>query len=162
MVLRRFAIDVVKVAVRAHNTAVRGVLQAFKGREVKHTGDGIMATLPNPVAAVQATIRMQREIAAHNSANPSIEVTIRIGLNAGEAVEEDNGFFSAAVQMTARICDKASKGNIWLSQAVKGACKGQKIGFIPRGQFEMKGIQGAEPLYEIGWSDSHKNEIADL
>ncbi len=149
-------------AVRAHNTAVRGALQAFKGREVKHTGDGIMATFPNPVAAVQATIRMQREVAAHNSANPNIEVMIRIGLNVGEAVEEDNDFFGAAVQMTARICDKASKGNIWVSQAVKDACKGQKIGFIPRGQFEMKGIQGAKPLYEIGWSDAHKNELADL
>ena len=149
-------------AVRAHNTAVRGALQAFRGREVKHTGDGIMATFPDPVAAVQATIRMQREIAAHNSANPNIEVTIRIGVNVGEAVEEDNDFFGAAVQMTARICDKASKGNIWVSQAVKDACKGQKVGFIPRGQFEMKGIQGSKPLYEIGWNDAHKNELADL
>lgn len=64
--------------------------------------------------------------------------------------------------MTARICDKATKGNIWVSQAVKDACKGQKIGFIPRGGFEMKGIQGKKSLYEIGWSDAHKNELADL
>ncbi len=149
-------------AVRAHNTAVRGAIQAYKGREVKHTGDGIMAVFPDPAAAVQATIRMQREIAAHNSANPDIEVVIRIGVNVGEAVEEDNDFFGAAVQMTARICDKASKGNIWVSQAVMSACKGQKIGFIPRGQFEMKGIQGPKPLFEIGWSDAHKNELADL
>ena len=149
-------------AVRAHNTAVRGALQAHKGREVKHTGDGIMAVFPDPVSAVQATVRMQREIAAHNAANPNIEVLIRIGVNVGEAVEEDNDFFGAAVQMTARICDKATKGNIWVSQAVKDACKGQKIGFIPRGGFEMKGIQGKKSLYEIGWSDAHKNELADL
>ena len=149
-------------AVRAHNTAVRGALQAFKGREVKHTGDGIMAVFPDPVSAVRATIRMQQEIAAHNAANPNIEVMIRIGINVGEAVEEDNDFFGAAVQMTARICDKASKGNIWVSQAVMDASKGQKLGFIPRGKFEMKGIQGPKPLYEIGWSDAHKNELADL
>lgn len=80
-------------AVRAHNTAVRGALQSHNGREVKHTGDGIMAVFPDPVAAVQATIRMQREIAAHNSANPAIEVMIRVGVNVGEAVEEDNDFF---------------------------------------------------------------------
>jgi adenylate cyclase len=149
-------------AVRAHNTAVRGAIQAHRGREVKHTGDGIMAVFPDPVAAVQASIRAQREIAAHNAANPNIEVVIRVGVNVGEAVEEDNDFFGAAVQMTARICDKASKGNIWVSQAVKDACKGHKIGFIPRGQFEMKGIQGSKPLFEIGWSDAHKNELADL
>ncbi len=149
-------------AVRAHNTAVRGAIQAYKGREVKHTGDGIMATFPDPPSAVAACIKIQREIAAHNSANPNIDVHLRIGINAGEAVEEENDFFGAAVQMTARICDKASKDNIWVSQAVVDACKGQKFGFIPRGAFEMKGIQGSKRLFEVGWSDAHKNELADL
>ena len=102
-------------AVRAHNTAVRGAIQAYKGREVKHTGDGIMATFPDPPSAVAACVKIQREIAAHNTANPTIDVHLRIGINAGEAVEEENDFFGAAVQMTARICDKASKDNIWVS-----------------------------------------------
>jgi adenylate cyclase len=149
-------------AVRAHNTAVRGAIQAYKGREVKHTGDGIMATFPDPPSAVAACIKIQREIAAHNVANPNIDVHLRIGINAGEAVEEENDFFGAAVQMTARICDKAAKDNIWVSQAVVDGCKGQRFGFIPRGGFEMKGIQGAKRLFEVGWSDAHKNELADL
>ena len=149
-------------AVRAHNTAVRGAIESYKGREVKHTGDGIMATFPDPASAVAASVKIQREIAAHNSANPTIDVHLRIGINAGEAVEEENDFFGAAVQMTARICDKATKDNIWVSQTVVDACKGQKFGFIPRGGFEMKGIQGAKRLFEVGWNDSHKNELADL
>lgn len=149
-------------AVRAHNTAVRGAIQAKKGREVKHTGDGIMATFPDPAAAVTGAIQILRDIAAHNSANPTLQVQVRIGVNIGEAVEEENDFFGAAVQMTARICDKASKGNVWASQAVVDACKGQRLGFIPRGKFEMKGIQGAKILYEVGWTDAHKNELADL
>ncbi|HCX15085.1 MAG TPA: hypothetical protein DGZ24_07190 [Rhodospirillaceae bacterium] len=149
-------------AVRAHNDAVRSAISAQKGREVKHTGDGIMATFPSPPAAVAATISMQRAVAAHNSKNPNIQVHIRIGINAGEAVEEENDFFGAAVQMTARICDKASTANIWVSQTIVDSCKGQKFGFIPRGGFDMKGIQGRKPLYEVGWSDTHKNELADL
>ncbi len=149
-------------AVRAHNDAVRSAIKAQKGREVKHTGDGIMATFPSPAAAVAGSIAMQRAVAAHNSKNPNIQVQIRIGINAGEAVEEENDFFGAAVQMTARICDKASTGNIWVSQAIVDACKGQKFGFIPRGGFDMKGIQGRKPLYEVGWNDAHKNELADL
>ncbi len=149
-------------AVRAHNTAVRAAIQAKKGREVKHTGDGIMATFPDPAAAVTGAIQILRDIAAHNAANPTLQVQVRIGVNVGEAVEEENDFFGAAVQMTARICDKASKGNVWASQAVVDACKGQRLGFIPRGKFEMKGIQGAKTLYEAGWTDSHKNELADL
>lgn len=149
-------------AVRAHNTAVRAAIQAKKGREVKHTGDGIMATFPDPAAAVTGAIQILRDIAAHNSANPTLQVQVRIGVNVGEAVEEENDFFGAAVQMTARICDKAAKGNVWASQAVVDACKGQRLGFIPRGKFEMKGIQGAKILYEVGWTDAHKNELADL
>jgi adenylate cyclase len=149
-------------AVRAHNTAVRGAIQAYKGREVKHTGDGIMATFPDPPSAVAACIKMLREINAHNAANPTVDVHLRIGINAGEAVEEENDFFGAAVQMTARICDKAAKDNVWVSQSIVDGCKGQKFGFIPRGGFEMKGIQGAKRLFEVGWSDAHKNELADL
>lgn len=149
-------------AVRAHNTAVRGAIQAYKGREVKHTGDGIMATFPDPPSAVAACIKMLREINAHNAANPNVDVHLRIGVNAGEAVEEENDFFGAAVQMTARICDKAAKDNVWVSQSIVDGCKGQKFGFIPRGGFEMKGIQGAKRLFEVGWSDAHKNELADL
>ncbi len=147
---------------RAHNDAVRNAIKAHKGREVKHTGDGIMATFPSPPAAVAASIDMQRAVYAHNSKNPNLQVQVRIGVNAGEAVEEENDFFGSAVQMTARICDKATTGNIWVSQAVVDASKGQRFGFIPRGGFDMKSIQGRKPLYEVGWTDAHKNELADL
>ncbi len=148
--------------VRAHNTAVRGAIAKVKGREVKHTGDGIMAVFSDAASAVNASIQMQRDIAAHNKANPSLPLVVRIGINAGEAVEEENDFFGAAVQMTARTCSKATDGNIWVTQSVVDGCKGQRLGFIPRGKFEMKGIQGARPLYEVGWTEKHKNELADL
>ena len=148
--------------VRAHNTAVRGAIQAYQGREVKHTGDGIMATFPSPIAAVQASIRAQKELAAHNAANPATAFTIRIGINIGEAVEEDNDFFGAAVQMTARVCSVCTPANAWVTRAIVDACKGQRVGFIPRGAFQMKGIQQARPLYEIAYTDAHKNGIANL
>lgn len=149
-------------AVRAHNTAVRNAIARVKGKEVKHTGDGIMAVFSDSASAVTASIQMQRDIAAHNAANPTLPLVVRIGINAGEAVEEDNDYFGAAVQMTARICSKANDGHIWVSQSVVDACKGQRLGFIPRGRYEMKGIQGAKPLYEVGWTEKHKNELADL
>ncbi len=148
--------------VRAHNTAVRNAIAAVGGREVKHTGDGIMAVFSNAPSAVTASIQMQRDIATHNRDNPSLPLVVRIGINSGEAVEEENDFFGAAVQMTARICSKATDGNIWVSQTVVDGCKGQRLGFIPRGRYEMKGIQGAKPLYEVGWTEKHKNELADL
>jgi adenylate cyclase len=148
--------------VRAHNNAVRNALAQYRGREVKHTGDGIMAVFQEAPNAVQATIQMQRDFAEHNASFPNLPLTVRIGLNAGEAVEEENDFFGAAVQMAARVCAQASNGSVWVSQSVVDACKGHKLGFIPRGQFRMKGIQGARTLYEVAWTEAHKNELADL
>lgn len=149
-------------AVRAHNDAVRGAIQQFKGREVKHTGDGIMATFPDGPSAVAASIQMLQSVKAHNQASPDTQVEIRVGVNTGEAVEEENDFFGQAVQMTARICDKAADGHAWVSDVVVNSCKGQRFGFLPRGSFEMKGIEKPKPLYEIAWTDAHRDELADL
>lgn len=149
-------------AVRAHNDAVRGAIQQFNGREVKHTGDGIMATFPDGPSAVAASVQMLQGVVAHNQATPDIPVEIRVGVNTGEAVEEENDFFGQAVQMTARICDKAADGHAWVSEIVVQACQGQKFKFIPRGEFEMKGIEKPKPLFEIAWNDAHRDEIADL
>lgn len=149
-------------AVRAHNDAVRGAIQQFNGHEVKHTGDGVMATFPDGPAAVAASIQMLQSVVAHNQASPDVQVEIRIGVNTGEAVEEENDYFGQAVQMTARICDKANDGQAWVSEVVVEACKGQRFGFLPRGNFEMKGIEKPKPLYEIAWTDAHRDELADL
>ncbi len=149
-------------AVRAHNDAVRGAIQQYQGREVKHTGDGIMATFPDGPSAVAASIQMLQGIQSHNQNNPDVQVEIRVGVNTGEAVEEENDFFSQAVQMTARICDKAADGHAWVSEVVMEACQGQKFGFLPRGAFEMKGIEKPKPLFEIAWTDAHRDELADL
>lgn len=149
-------------AVRAHNDAVRGAIKQFNGHEVKHTGDGVMATFPDGPSSVAASIQMLQSVMAHNQASPDVQVEIRIGVNTGEAVEEENDFFGQAVQMTARICDKANDGHAWVSEVVVEACKGQRFGFLPRGNFEMKGIEKPKPLYEIAWTDAHRDELADL
>ena len=83
-----------------HNDAVRTSLQGHGGREVKHTGDGIMAAFPSAVRAVEAALQIQRDLAG-------AEVRVRIGLNAGEPIAEDDDFFGTAVQLAARICDRA-------------------------------------------------------
>jgi adenylate cyclase len=107
-----------KKIVRAHNNVVRSALAQHKGREVKHTGDGIMAVFGDAPSAVMASVQMQREFLEHNAAFPNLPLTVRIGLNAGEAVQEENDFFGAAVQMSSRVCAQATNGHIWVSQSV--------------------------------------------
>ena len=76
--------------VRIHNRIVREALSANAGKEVKHTGDGIMASFARTSDGIDATIQMQIETAKHNEANPDLPLHLKIGLNAGEPIAEDN------------------------------------------------------------------------
>ena len=126
-----------------HNDAVRKSLEAHGGREVKHTGDGIMAAFPSAVRAVEAALQIQRDLAG-------AEVRVRIGLNAGEPIAEDDDFFGTAVQLAARICDRAEPGQILVSRVVADLCAGKQLSFQSAGEAHMKGFDKPVALYQVG------------
>jgi len=138
--------------VRAHNRIVREALSANAGKEVKHTGDGIMASFAKTSDGVDASIQMQRETAKHNEANPNLPLHLKIGLNAGEPIAEDNDLFGTVVQLSARIVDKASADQIYVSEIVRGICAGKGYKFVNLGGFPMKGFDTDVTLFEVPWS----------
>ena len=105
--------DAAMALLRIHDEIVRGALSASGGREVKHTGDGIMASFHSTVAAVRCASRTQRELAAHTQANKDLPVAVRIGAAAGEPVENHRDLFGATVQLAARLCSHAQPGRAW-------------------------------------------------
>ena len=129
--------------VRTHNRIVRSALTSFQGREVKHTGDGIMASFANTANAVEAAISIQQKVAADNATNPTVPLGVKIGINAGEPIVEDDDLFGTTVQLAARIVDKASREQIFVSEVVKAICQGKSFDFVNRGAREMKGFQGS-------------------
>ncbi|MEQ8322663.1 MAG: adenylate/guanylate cyclase domain-containing protein [Rhodospirillales bacterium] len=137
--------------VRAHNRVVREALTQFRGREVKHTGDGIMASFEQASDSVEAAIMMQQGANTHTQGNPNLPLYLKIGINAGEPIQEDNDLFGSTVQMSARIVDKAQKNEIFVSDVVKGICSGKSYRFVNRGGFEMKGFDGPVTLWEVDW-----------
>ena len=139
--------------VRAHNRIIREALTKFAGKEIKHTGDGIMASFPITSQGVEASMDMQRHVMAHNEANPDLPLHIKIGLNAGEPIAEDNDLFGTTVQMAARIVDKAQSEQIFVSEIVQGICSGKEIKFESRGGFPMKGFENDPTLYEVIWNE---------
>ena len=147
--------------VRVHNRIVREALSNNAGKEVKHTGDGIMASFAKTSDGVDASIEMQRETALHNQHNPELPLHLKIGLNAGEPIAEDNDLFGTTVQLSARIVDKASADQIFVSQIVRGICSGKDFTFTSQGGFEMKGFDEEITLYEVIWDASAEEpEIA--
>ena len=142
--------------VRVHNRIVREALSAHFGKEVKHTGDGIMASFNKTSDGVDASIRIQRETALHNQVQPDLPLHLKIGLNAGEPIAEDNDLFGTTVQLSARIVDKASADEIFVSEIVRGICAGKNYNFSNRGGYEMKGFGDDITLFEVIWNDEEE------
>jgi len=143
--------------VRTHNRIVRAALNTYHGREVKHTGDGIMASFLNPSDAVSAAIYIQRIVAQNNATNPEMPLGLKIGINAGTPIVEDNDLFGTTVQLAARIVDKATNYQILVSEAVRDLCLEKPHQFLDRGSREMKGFREPIPLFEAVWADDSDN-----
>ena len=133
---------------------VRSSLLANEGKEVKHTGDGIMACFLSAVNAVNAAIQIQKDLKKFRDKNLGYPLDVRIGLNTGEPVTEGVDFFGTAVQLAARICNKAASCQVLVSNIVKDLCMGKGIHFHDMGQAELKGFNSLIPIYEVSWQAS--------
>jgi class 3 adenylate cyclase len=127
--------------VDVHDAIVRDALAQCEGREVKHTGDGIMASFVSAAAAVRCACRIQAALAEHRQANPDIPLEARIGIAAGEPVEKRNDLFGSTVQLAARLCGHAEIGQVLVSNVVAELCDGKGIDFDDRGQTQLKGFK---------------------
>ncbi|MBO6521768.1 MAG: adenylate/guanylate cyclase domain-containing protein [Rhodospirillales bacterium] len=135
--------------VRIHNAIVRTALATNHGKEVKHTGDGIMASFSTAPNAVRAAMQIRDSLAEHNARDDTLPVRVRMGLNAGEAVQEEDDFFGTTVQLAARVCDKAGEGEVFITDNVRELSKAQGIGFEEAGKYEMKGVPEPMTLFRV-------------
>jgi class 3 adenylate cyclase/pimeloyl-ACP methyl ester carboxylesterase len=137
--------------VRAHNAIVREALRSHGGSEIKHTGDGIMASFPTASGALDCAIAIQREVAAMDDATA---LGLRIGVNAGEPVVEEGDLYGTAVQLAKRICDRADAGEVLVSNVVRELAAGKTFLFADRGAAPLKGFEDPVRLYEVRWRES--------
>jgi class 3 adenylate cyclase len=137
---------------RIHDLIVRGHIGRGGGSEVKHTGDGIMASFPSVARAIEAAIGIQTDLEVHNE-TAEHPITVRIGVSAGEPVAERDDLFGAAVQLAARACNHAAAGAILVSTAVRELAVGKGFKFEARGPFELKGFEELIPLFEVRWRE---------
>ena len=134
-----------------HDTIVRDALSSLGGREVKHTGDGIMASFVSAAGAVRCGITIQRELAKHVEANPERSVKVRIGAAAGEPVEQNNDLFGSTVQLAARLCAHAQPEQILVSNAIPDLCIGKGLVFDDLGEVVLKGFGSPVRAHAAAW-----------
>ncbi len=136
---------------RIHDAIIRQSLAATGGREVKHTGDGVMASFVLASDAVRCAIDIQRAFARHNQQHDDAPISARIGFSAGEPVTNGKDLFGAAVNLAARVCAHAQAGQILVSNVIPELCIGKGFEFIDRGEVMLKGFDEAVHLHEVSW-----------
>ena len=137
---------------RTYERIVREALWAHSGSEVKATGDGFMASFTSATQALECAVDMQRAFAAHNESAEE-PIRVRIGLNAGEPIAEDEDLFGTAVNMAARIAAQAEGGKILVANVVRELAAGKGFLFADRGEVMIRGFEDPVRLYEVRWRE---------
>ena len=140
------------VLLGVHDTIVRDALSALGGREVKHTGDGIMASFVSAAGAVRCAIQIQRELDKHAKANPERPLKVRVGAAAGEPVEQHNDLFGSTVQLACRLCEHAAPEQIVVTNAIAELCIGKGLRFEELGEVVLKGFGHPVRAHAAEWA----------
>ena len=162
---------------REHERITREALAAHGGSEVKTMGDGFMASFGSATKALECAIAMQQAFAARNaslpahpepfegraepaqgaaSSAPTEAIRVRIGLNAGEPIAEDDpdgrgDLFGTAVIRAARIAAMAQGGEILAANVVRELAEGKGFMFGDRGEVALRGFDGPVRVFEVRW-----------
>ncbi len=136
--------------VRAHNILVRAAAKAFRGREVKHTGDGILLIFPDATFGTRAAIDIQQEAANFAAENPGAPLAMRIAVHTGEAVYEDSEYYGPAVTTVNGLCSALETGAIGVTAAVRQKMP-TSLKFEDLGSVSLKGIAQSVHIMKLLW-----------
>ena len=145
--------EVAMELVKVHDKIVRNALAASGGREVKHTGDGMMVVFVSAAAAIKCATQIQREICKYREEHPESPLKLRIGVAAGEPVEHANDLFGSTVQLAARLCSHAQPEQIVVSNVVAELCVGKRVPLQDLGKVTLKGFDRPLRVHVVAWPE---------
>jgi class 3 adenylate cyclase len=125
-----------------HDQIVRDELTRAGGREVKHTGDGFLATFDGPARAINCARAINRHAA-------TIGVRIRTGIHVGECEQRGDDLAGIAIHTCARVCALAGPGQVVVTSTVRDLTAGSGIDFIDFGTHTLKGVPDPRQLYQV-------------
>lgn len=136
---------------RIHDRIIKNAVDAFHGREVKHTGDGLMLSFVHAPDAVGCAVAIQRGFAEYNAGRPEVELHVRIGLAAGEPVTAGNDLFGSTVQRAARLCAHAQPGQTYVDESVQELSPSWHHAMECCGDLTLKGFDAPVKAYAVEW-----------
>ena len=125
-----------------HDDLVRRELARHRGREVKHTGDGFLATFDGPARGVRCA-------SAISEGMKGLGIGVRAGVHTGELEIRDSDVGGLAVHIGARVMAKAGEHEVLASSTVKDLVVGSGLDFEDRGSHELRGVPGEWRLFAV-------------
>jgi len=149
--------------VRVHDRIVRTALLDGGGREIKHTGDGIMACFASASRALQAAVSIQEAVLTWNLADGQpAQLHVAIGMNSGAPIVDDGDLFGVVVNVAARVTDCARGGQILTSDVVRQLAAGKGFCFRLFDTRCLEGMAEAVPLFEVVWQEEAETRAGTI
>jgi tetratricopeptide (TPR) repeat protein len=133
-----------------HFGLLRGEIGEAGGREVKNTGDGLMAAFGSAVAAVSCAVAVQQRFERRNRSALE-QLLIKVGLSSGDATVENGDYFGMPVIEASRLCERCSGGQILAKELVAHLAGGRGHSFTAVGDLELKGLPEPLGAVEVIW-----------
>lgn len=137
---------------REHDHLVAGAIALHDGRCVKSTGDGLLAAFEGAADALGAAVSVQMATTGEVRGE---SLDVRIGMSAGDVVEDDGDLFGSPVVEAARLCDRALGGQILVADVVSVLARGRgDHDFESLGPVELKGLPDQVPISAVHWTQA--------
>ena len=148
--MQRLGDDRGRQILREHEVITREALASYGGSEVKTMGDSFMASFGSATRALECAIAIQKAFSDRNASSDE-PLRVRVGISAGEPIEEDEDLFGASVILASRIAAQAKGGEIILANVVRELAAGKGFMFSDRGEIDLRGFEDPVRLYELKW-----------
>ncbi len=125
-----------------YDNSVQRQLDRFRGRLIKTTGDGTLATFDGPARAIECA-------RAITEAVREFGLNIRSGLHTGEIETRGQDVSGMAVHIAARVSALAVAGEVLVSRTVTDLVAGSGIEFENRGEHQLRGVPGSWQLFSV-------------
>jgi YVTN family beta-propeller protein len=139
----------------------RSVVEAHRGNVLELRGDEALVVFGSPRSAIRGAVALQQRFVEETIADPSLPLTVGIGLDAGEAVAVEGGYRGGALNVAARLCSLARAGEVLASrEIVHLALRVDGVRFTERGQAQLKGLD--KPVHVVAVRSEERDDASAI
>ncbi len=129
--------------IELHDRVARTAIERHRGRVVRTTGDGVLATFDGPARAIRCATEIK-------DAAGRLGLEIRAGLHSGEVETRGEDVTGIAVHTASRVQSEAGAGEVYVSRTVVDLVAGSGLSFDDRGMHSLRGVPGEWRLFAVG------------